>query len=174
MNPVRNDSIPDPNLTHKKSAPWHGFADKKWKKNQKFLNTHTDPYKKAAALLGTLRNPQDKKMCECIYDFDKLISILNDKYDHQEKLIPTLKNKLDKLPKALTDEMMLENHRTSLNVYEQLKELGAKSCFDGTGIYNLTQKFTMQAKKDFEIQAKKDTKIQANKDFEIQAKKVDH
>ena len=91
-----------------------------WKKNQKFLNTHTDPYKKAAALLGTLRNPQDKKMCECIYDFDKLISILNDKYDHQEKLIPTLKNQLDKLPKALTDEMMLENHRTSLNVYEQL------------------------------------------------------
>ena len=78
------------------------------------------------------------------------MSILNDKYDHQEKLIPTLKNKLDKLPKALTDEMMLENHRTSLNVYEQLKELGAKSCFDGTVIYNLTQKFTMQAKKDFE------------------------
>ena len=121
-----------------------------WKKNQKFLNTHTDPYKKAAALLGTLRNPQDKKMCDCIYDFDKLISILNDKYDHQEKLIPTLKNKLEKLPKALNDEMMLENHRTSLNVYEQLKELGAKSCFDGTVIYNLTQKFTMQAKKDFE------------------------
>ena len=121
-----------------------------WKKNQKFLNTHTDPYKKAAALLGTLRNPEDKEMCECIYDFDKLMSILNDKYNHQEMLIPTLKNKLDQLPKALNNEMMLKNHRTSLNVYEQLKELGATSFFDGTVIFNLTQKFTMEAKIDFE------------------------
>ena len=121
-----------------------------WKKNQKFLNTHTDPYKKAAALLGTLKDPQDRKMCECIYDFDKLISILNDKYNHQEKLVPALKNRLDRLPIAETDEMMLDNHRICLNVYEQLKEVGAKGCFDGTVVYNLTQKFTAQAKKDFE------------------------
>ena len=62
-----------------------------WKKNQKYLNTHTDPYKKAAALLGTLKNSQDRRMCETIYDFDKLINILNDKYNHSEKLVPALK-----------------------------------------------------------------------------------
>ena len=120
-----------------------------WKKNQKFLNSHTDPYKKAAALLGTLKNPQDKKMCETIYDFDKLICILNDKYNHQEKLVPALKGKLEKLPVAETDSAMLDNMRTILNVYEQLKEMGAKECFDGTVVFNMIKKLP-RAKKDFE------------------------
>ena len=120
-----------------------------WKKNQKFLNTHTDPYKKAAALLGTLRNPQDRKMCETIYDFDKLITILNEKYNHSEKLVPALKGKLDKLPVAQTDGAMLESMRTILNVYEQLKEIGARDCFDGSVVASLMRKLP-STKKDFE------------------------
>ena len=120
-----------------------------WKKNQKFLNTHTDPYKKAAALLGTLKNAQDRKMCETIYDFDKLISILNDKYNHSEKLVPALRGRLDKLPVAHSDELMLDNMRTILNVYEQLKEVGAKECFDGSVVASMIKKLP-SSKKEFQ------------------------
>ena len=120
-----------------------------WKKNQKFLNTHTDPYKKAAALLGTLKNAQDRRMCETIYDFDKLITILNDKYNHSEKLVPALRGRLDKLPVAHSDELMLDNMRTILNVYEQLKEIGAKECFDGSVVANMIKKLP-SVKKEFQ------------------------
>ena len=135
-----------------------------WKKNQKFLNTHTDPYKKAAALLATLRNPQDKKMCETIYNFDKLVDILNDKYNHSEKLVPALKGKLDKLPVAHSDGVMLDNMRTILNVYEQLKEISAKDCFDGSVVASLMKKLP-STKKDFErykIRKKELEYLQAN------------
>ena len=120
-----------------------------WKKNQKYLNTHTDPYKKAAALLRTLKNDQDRRMCETIYDFDKLINILNDKYNHSEKLVPALKSRLDKLPIAQSDDLMLDNMRTMLNVYEQLKEIGARDCFDGSVVANMIKKLP-NAKKEFQ------------------------
>ena len=84
-----------------------------WKKAQKNLNTHTDPYKKAYALLATLKNPQDWKMCENIDDFEKLMAIINARYNRQEKLVPGLKGKLDKLPVAQSDGVMLDNMRTS-------------------------------------------------------------
>ncbi len=149
-----------------KLAPLNGAEDFiSWKKNQKYLNSHLDPYKKACALLATLKNPQDIEMCSTIYDFDKLLQILNDKYDHQEKLVPALKNKLEKLPKCTNDAMMLNNHRVSLNVYEQLKELGAKECFDGTVVLSLCLKFTDTVRKDFEkfkIRRKELEEIQNN------------
>ena len=134
-----------------KLAPLNGAEDFiSWKKNQKFLNSHLDPYKKACALLATLKNPQDIEMCSTIYDFDKLLQILNDKYNHKEKIVPALKNKLEKLPKCTNDAMMLNNHRVTLNVYEQLKEVGAKDCFDGTVVFNLCLKFSDTVRKDFE------------------------
>ena len=133
-----------------KLLPLTGYEDFiAWKKNQKFINTHTDPYKKAAALLGTLKNAQDKKMCETIYDFDKLIKILNDKYNHCEKLVPALKGRLAKLPTAQSDELMLDNIRTILNVYEQLKEIGARESFDGGVVASMIKKLP-HAKKDFQ------------------------
>ena len=135
-----------------------------WKKNQKCLNTHPDPYKKAAALLATLKNPQDRKMCENIDDFDKQMTILNEKYNHSEKIVPEMKRELDKLPIAQTDGAMLHNIRTILNVYERMKEIGAKECFDGSVVANLMKKLP-NIKKDFErykIREKRSEYLQAN------------
>ena len=88
-------------------------------------------------------------MCDTIYDFDKLVTILNEKYNHSEKLVPALKGKLDKLPVAHSDGAMLDSMRTILNVYEQLKEIGAKDCFDGSVVASLMKKLP-STKKDFE------------------------
>ena len=121
-----------------------------WKKNQVKLNSHTDPYKKAAALLSTIKSPEDRAMLINIDDWTKMLSLLNEKYNHQEKLVPALKNKLESLQKAQTDELMLSNHRTTINVYEQLCAMGCKEVFDGTVVYNLQQKMTADARKDFE------------------------
>ena len=121
-----------------------------WKKNQLKLNSHTDPYKKAAALLSTVKNEEDRSMLINIDDWAKMLSLLNEKYNHQEKLVPALKNKLEGLPKAQTDDQMLNNHRTTINIYEQLCAMGCKENFDGTVVYNLQQKMTTDAKKDFE------------------------
>ena len=135
-----------------------------WKKAQKNLNTHTDPYKKAYALQETLKNEQDRKMCENIDDFEKLMTILNERYNRKEKLVPGLKGKLDKLPVAQSDGVMLDNMRTILNVYEQLKEIGAKDCFDGSVVASMIRKLP-NAKKDFErykIRQKEREYLQAN------------
>ena len=121
-----------------------------WKKNQLKLNSHTDPYKKAAALLSTIENPDDRSMLINIDDWPKMLSLMNEKYNHQEKLEPALKNKLEGLPKAQTNDQMLCNHRTTLNIYEQLCAMGCKENFDGTLVYNLQQKMTTTAKKEFE------------------------
>ena len=121
-----------------------------WKKNQLKLNSHTDPYKKAAALLATIKSPEDRSMLINIDDWDKMLSLLNEKYNHQEKLVPALKNKLDSLPHAQTDDQMLQNYRTTINIYEQLCAMGCKESFDGTVVYNLQQKMTTDAKKNFE------------------------
>ena len=85
-----------------------------------------------------------------IDDWAKMLSLLNEKYNHQEKLVPALKNKLERLPKAQTNDQMLSNHRTTLNIYEQLCTMGCKENFDGTVVYNLQQKMTTSAKKEFE------------------------
>ena len=70
-----------PNLT--------GFSDYlAWRKAQEKLNTHVDEFKKAAVLLNTLKNADDKRRCEGIFNFDELMSILKTKYSHQKKLVP--------------------------------------------------------------------------------------
>ena len=121
-----------------------------WKKNQVRLNSHTDPYKKAAALLSTIKNHEDRQMLINIDDWAKMLTLLNEKYNHNEKLVPALKNKLEGLPKAQTDEQMLNNHRTTINIYEQLCAMGCKENFDGTVVYNLQQKMTSDGRKNFE------------------------
>ena len=121
-----------------------------WKKNQIKLNSHTDPYKKAAALLSTIKNQEDRAMLINIDDWTKMLGLLNEKYNHQEKLVPALKNKLEGLQKAQTDEQMLNNHRTTINIYEQLCAMGCKESFDGTVVYNLQQKMTSDGRKNFE------------------------
>ena len=121
-----------------------------WKKNQVRLNSHTDPYKKAAALLSTIKNHEDRQMLINIDDWAKMLTLLNEKYNHNEKLVPALKNKLEGLPKAQTDEQMLNNHRTTINIYEQLCAMGCKENFDGTVVYNLQQKMTRDGRKNFE------------------------
>ena len=134
-----------------KLMPLNGAEDFiAWKKNQLKLNSHTDPYKKAAALLSTVKNEEDRTMLINIDDFTKMLQLLNEKYNHQEKLVPALKNKLEGLPKAETNDQMLSNHRTTLNIYEQLCAMGCKETFDGTVVYNLQQKMTTDAKKEFE------------------------
>ena len=51
-----------------------------------------------------------------------------------------MKGKLDKLPVAHSDGAMLDSMRTILNVYEQLKEIGAKDCFDGSVVASMIRK----------------------------------
>ena len=118
-----------------------------WKKNQLKLNSHVDPYKKAAALLSTIKNQEDRQMLINIDDWAKMLALLNEKYNHQEKLVPALKNKLEDLPKADTDDQMLKNHRATINIYEQLCAMSCKESFDGTVVYNLQQKMTAGARK---------------------------
>ena len=69
---------------------------------------------------------------------------------HKYILVPALKNKLEGLPKAQNDDQMLNNHRTTINIYEQLCAMGCKENFDGTVVYHLQQKMTTDARKDFE------------------------
>ena len=124
-----------------KFLPLHDETDWiPWKKNQKFLNTHPSDYKKAAQLHNTLRNPMDKEMLATIYDYKKCMQILNEKYNHPEKLVPALKIKLEKLNIVYNDEDILSNLRTILNVYEQLKEIGAKESFDGSVVQSMIKK----------------------------------
>lgn len=113
-----------------------------WKKSQKYINSHTNGYKKSAALLATLKNPEDKLMCENLTDYNKIMTLLNEKYNHENIIIVNMKNKLEDLPKAESDEEELELIRTILNTYEQMKSLNTEEQFDGSLIYNMAQKLT--------------------------------
>ena len=126
-----------PNLT--------GFGDYlAWKKAQEKLNTHVDEFKKAAVLLNTLKNPDDKARCQGIYEYDELMSILKTKYSHAEKLVPALVSKLRKLPEPHTDEVMQRNIDVILNTYSQLKSISdvAVSRFDSTVVEDMVLKLT--------------------------------
>ena len=126
-----------PNLT--------GFGDYlAWKKAQEKLNTHVDGFKKAAVLLNTLKNADDKARCQGIYEYDELMNILKTKYAHAEKLIPALISKLRKLPEPHSDEVMQRNIDVILNTYSQLKSISdvAVSRFDSTVVEDMVLKLT--------------------------------
>ena len=138
-------SVTLPNLT--------GFSDYlAWKEGQEKLNTHIDGFKKAAVLLNTLKNENDKARCQGIYDYDELMSILKTKYSHQEKLVPALINKLRKLPEPQTDEVMQRNIDVILNVYSQLKSISnvAISRFDSTVVEDMILKLTPRYQERYE------------------------
>ena len=130
-----------------------GFGDYlAWRKSQKYLNSHIDPFKKGATLLSTLKNDEDIARCSGIYDFDILMQILEQKYSHQEKLIPSMINRLRKLPEPHEDNMMLSNIGMILNIYSQLSEMSlvAVSRFDSTVIEDLVTKLTHRVQMDWE------------------------
>ena len=136
-----------------KLKPLTGFHDfLSWKICMKALNKHQDPYKKAAALLGTLRDKQDIERTEGIYDYEELIRILDAKYSHQEILCPALINKLKGLPIAYTNDTMVSNIGTILNITKQLKLLSksALARFDLGVIEDLTRKLTLKAQEEWE------------------------
>ena len=152
-----------------KLLPLNGAEDFiAWKKNQVKLNTHTDSYKKAAALLATIQNPVDKAMLLNVDDYSKMMAILNEKYNHQEKLVPAMKDKLENLPQASSDAQMLHNHRVTMNIYDQLVSIGCKESFDSSIVFKLQKKLTADAKKDFErfkLRRKELESMQQNPDF---------
>ena len=121
-----------------------------WKKSQLNLNTHTDPFKKAAALLATLKNPEDIQMCKGIYNYEILMEKLDNKYNHQDKIMSALRNKLEKLPFANTTQTLLKNIRLILNVYQQFLDIGAESNFDSTLIISIKKKFNDSTKLEYE------------------------
>ena len=126
-----------PNLT--------GFSDYlPWKKAQEKLNTHVDDFKKAAVLLKTLKNPDDIKRCQGIYDYEELMANLATKYAHQQELIPALINKMRALKEPNTDEEMQRNIDVIQNVYSQLKSISniAISRFDGGVVEDMVLKLT--------------------------------
>ena len=134
-----------------KMKPLNGYEDFiAWKESQECLNTHTDPHKKAAALYATLKNPKDRRLCENINDYNKMMAIVDRKYNNSDKLIPNLIRQLEKLPKANTRETMMENMELINNFYERFQKLSEESKFDGTIIDKLTKKFTAEAEKNFE------------------------
>ena len=136
-----------------KLKPLTGFHDfLSWKICMKALNKHQDPYKKAAALLNTLKVKEDIERTEGIYDYQELIKILDAKYSHQEILCPALINKLKGLPIAYNNETMVNNIGIILNITKQLKMLSksALARFDLGVIEDLTRKLTLKAQEEFE------------------------
>ena len=130
-----------------------GFEDYlAWRKSQKYLNSHTDPFKKGATLLSTLKNDQDVARCAGIYDYDVLMKILEQKYSHQEKLIPSMLNRLRKLGEPTEESTMLSNIGMILNIHSQLAEMSevAISRFDSTVIEDLVLKLTHRVQMDWE------------------------
>ena len=130
-----------------------GFEDYlSWQKSQKYLNTHTDKYKKAQALLCTLKCPEDQLRCQGIFDYDELMRIISAKYAHQDQIIPKLIDKLRKLPAGTNDDVMLSNIGIILNIYSQLKTVSQQAVekFDSTVIDNMITKLTFATQKRYE------------------------
>ena len=110
-----------------------------WRKAQYKLNSHTDTYKRAQALLNTLKVPDDIQRCKGIMEFKRLMELLEGKYLHMENLIPSLLTKLKSLNKATDSRSFYKNINIILNVYENLKEIDRASLskFDATIIDSL-------------------------------------
>ena len=137
-----------------------------WKKSQLNLNTHTDPFKKAAALLATLKNPEDIQMCKGIYDCNILMKKLDSKYNHQDKIMSALRNKLERLPFANSNQTLLKNIRLILNVFQQFVDIGATSNFDSTLIITIKKKFNETTKLKYEEFVKAHKNISRFKEFD--------
>merc|ERR1711994_332845 len=133
-------------------TPLTGFDDYlSWRKSQKVLNTHTSPFKKAQALINTLKNQDDIDMCQGIYNYTTLYNMLEEKYNHADLLIPKMLEKLKKLPNGTSNEIMLKNITTIINIYEQIKAVGkeAINMFDQTVIDTLKLKLTFSCQTRF-------------------------
>ena len=117
-----------------------------WKKSQIDLNTHSDPLKKCAALQATLKNTQDIEMCKGIQDFDMIMTKLNYKYNHNAIIIPALKRQLEELPMANSNQILLNNIKVILDVFQQMVDIKGQKNFDLTVINNLKAKFNKEVK----------------------------
>ena len=130
-----------------------GYADYLgWYRSQTKLNSHKDPFKKASALLSTLKNPDDIRRCQGIFDYNQLMELLNAKYAKTEKLIPAMINKLRKLETPQNNNQMKGNIDIILNCYTQLKAMNetAVSRFDGTVVEDLVLKLTAEYQTKYE------------------------
>ena len=160
----------------------HGFSDfMDWRKGQKCLNTHPDGYKKAQALIDTLKNPDDKLRCKGISTWDRLMEILEEKYLHEEQLVPTLITKLKNLSEAKDHKTLDRNIQIMLNIYEQLCDISyfAISRFDLTIVEELIKKFPTSEQYKYdrrrlrEIKNFKVVNEYKGKDEKEKAKKID-
>ena len=126
-------------------TPLTGFHDYlAWRKSQKYLNTHVDPFKRAACLLSTLKNPDDIARCKNIYSYNELLEILQNKYAKLPKLIPAMMARLRRLPNPTNTASMKDNISIILNTYTQLKSISeaAVAHFDATVVEDLVLKLT--------------------------------
>ena len=69
--------------------------------------------------MEVLKNKDDIEMCQGIYDYDVLMSMLEDKYAHADMIIPKMLQKLKNLPNGTSNEIMLKNISIIINIYEQ-------------------------------------------------------
>ena len=132
-------------LSSIKLVELNGFEDYlSWLKSQKYLNTHADPYKRAACLLSTLKNQDDIKRCSNIYNYGDLMEILKSKYAKIPKIIPAMLSKLRRLPNPTNTIQMKDNISIILNQYTQLKNLSSSAVahFDATVVEDLVLKLT--------------------------------
>ena len=99
-----------------------------------------------------MKNPDDIKRCQGIYDYEELMANLATKYAHQQELIPALINKMRALKEPNTDEEMKRNIDVIQNVYSQLKSISnvAISRFDATVVEDMILKLTPRYQERYE------------------------
>ena len=101
-----------------------------------------------------------------LHDCDILMKKLDSKYNHQDKIMSALRNKLERLPFANSNQTLLKNIRLILNVFQQFVDIGAKSNFDSTLIISIKKKFNENTKLEYEKFVKAHKNISQIKEFD--------
>jgi hypothetical protein len=124
-----------------------------WRKNQKHLNIHMDPYSRCEVLRNSLTDPQDIKACLYAETPQEILDYIDEKYANLKNLLPLLLGTIHQLPSNPTStQIELSNIGTILSVHQQLKYIHATSRLDESEIEISLSKLTIQRQQVFEEQ----------------------
>ena len=124
-----------------------------WRKSHEQLNTHSNPYKKAVAVLESIEDPLAKERVTGLTNYDDIMEVISSLYAQGSQLIPAYINELRRMPRATKITEVGRVFGKIRNSFQQITEFGegALSYITSTVVEDLISKLPYETQREWEI-----------------------
>ena len=124
-----------------------------WRKSHEQLNTHSNPYKKAVAVLESIEDPEAKERVNGLTNYEDIMEVVSSLYAQSSQLIPAYITELRRIPRAKGVSDVGRVFGKIRNIFKIIGDYGdgAMSYITSTVIEDLLAKLPFQQQKEWEV-----------------------